>query len=863
MNTTTPHEMEHLLSHGQWLRRLASSLVVADGDAEDLVQETWLAALVRGPGRREESRAWLARVLRNKASTRWRKLDSREHREASTARAESLPSTEELASRADLSRQLVGYVLDLPTDTQRILLARYFEGLSSTDIARRLGQPAATVRSQLKRGLDQLRVRLDAENEGERERWLSALTPLIGTATKWAGLGAVLAASTGLRIAIGVVVALFATGAWWMTREPALPTPPIVVFDDEEPGDLAEVEAPAPIPEPTLTDVTEERVAVQAAPEVEASPIHGQLVHPSLGEAVVWYELGILPSASASVFDMEITATTVIPDPEDMELVRTDASGRFRTEGKYESGDYTIVFMEDWRLSRIPVDLDRIRQPREMQTIEHDALASEPLNIEISTGPVFAIDCPKAIELGAENMVAIYSHIDHFPPGYYRPARLQTDPVPFVRMQTDTVSSYRNQVTNMRLVSADGFWSGSIGMEIPKSIATEHVSFELESRSLVEVALDFGPRKPPFYLEMHYWEGSVDPTAANAPDPDIIELQAKFDGTDLDAAIVKYVPPGLATIGIKANTCEYWYRVVELTPGHNAMKAEVQPDSAATGVIEGRLVYLSETPPVQPVRAIVNAQLNGAPTFQTLELEFVQESNLWVAEFRFTHLPVMAHTIWFDKGGPTTHDPKEFAVEPDRIQIEVNGPPAEFELITDLTTTPLQVRVRDAVTGDKVKEFHVSVIVPGAWVRSRKAESKSGRARMKLLGDLEGGLVSLSAKGYVRRDLNLSEAESSSRGLKLEVELMPGWGGPVYAKHADTEAPLEGVRLLLDGVEVGVTDENGEFDLIVDTRPKRAEFLLDGYEVIRQGGMVDKTGEIISVGPDPIRQYLGVRLREK
>src|SRR5688500_16823602 len=58
--------IEELLQQAPWLRRLAAKLVAGDA-ADDLVQETWLAALMHPPGRGGPVRPWLARVAHNLA----------------------------------------------------------------------------------------------------------------------------------------------------------------------------------------------------------------------------------------------------------------------------------------------------------------------------------------------------------------------------------------------------------------------------------------------------------------------------------------------------------------------------------------------------------------------------------------------------------------------------------------------------------------------------------------------------------------------------------------------------------------------------------------------------------------------------
>ena len=57
--------IEDLLAHAEWLRRLARHLVRGQGDGEDAVQDTWLAALRSPPRRPGPAQPWLAEVLRN------------------------------------------------------------------------------------------------------------------------------------------------------------------------------------------------------------------------------------------------------------------------------------------------------------------------------------------------------------------------------------------------------------------------------------------------------------------------------------------------------------------------------------------------------------------------------------------------------------------------------------------------------------------------------------------------------------------------------------------------------------------------------------------------------------------------------
>jgi RNA polymerase sigma factor (sigma-70 family) len=171
--------LETLLANAGWMRRLARRLARDEGEAEDLVQETWLAALRRGT-EDEPPAGWLARVLRNLASKAERSRRHRRSREALVARPERLASTAELYERARLQRELASAVLELGEPYASTLLLRYFEDLPPRAIARRQGIAVSTVKTRLARGLERLRERLDREHGG-REAWLPVLLPLLHT----------------------------------------------------------------------------------------------------------------------------------------------------------------------------------------------------------------------------------------------------------------------------------------------------------------------------------------------------------------------------------------------------------------------------------------------------------------------------------------------------------------------------------------------------------------------------------------------------------------------------------------------------------------------------------------------------------
>jgi RNA polymerase sigma factor (sigma-70 family) len=224
-----PIRPEDLLAHSAWLRRLAGTLVRGDADADDLVQETWLAAIKSPPLDDRPVRGWLREVARNAWRMRARTEGRRERREAEglAVGEPSTPSADELLTRLAAQRRLSALVTELPEPFRTTVLLRYFEGLSAAEIARRLRAPEGTVRWRLKTGLDRLRSALDRENGGDRARWCLLLGPLadpgggVSTMLKSILSGivksfvkTVLGLSHAAKLLLAAIVAVAGVGGW-------------------------------------------------------------------------------------------------------------------------------------------------------------------------------------------------------------------------------------------------------------------------------------------------------------------------------------------------------------------------------------------------------------------------------------------------------------------------------------------------------------------------------------------------------------------------------------------------------------------------------------------------------------------------
>jgi RNA polymerase sigma-70 factor (ECF subfamily) len=172
---------EQLLQHAGWMKALALKLVADGSRADDAVQQTLLRAMERPRRPPRSLLPWLATVLRNFIRQSHREEHRRRRREAQAARPESISSTpEKVLERVELHAQIVGAVLKLSEPYRSTVLLHFFEEMSLGEIAREQGVPLNTVKTRLRRALDQLRVCLDRLHGGNHRAWCAILLPLLG-----------------------------------------------------------------------------------------------------------------------------------------------------------------------------------------------------------------------------------------------------------------------------------------------------------------------------------------------------------------------------------------------------------------------------------------------------------------------------------------------------------------------------------------------------------------------------------------------------------------------------------------------------------------------------------------------------------
>jgi RNA polymerase sigma-70 factor (ECF subfamily) len=227
--------LDSLLAHADWVRALARTLVFDPTRADDVVQDAWLAALRRPPGRADNLRGWLAAVVRNAARQLGRSEEIRARHEHETAPPSTSASPEELVLAADLHRRLVEHVLELEEPYRSTVLLRFFHGLSPREIARRQACPVATVRTHLRRGCERLREKLRGVDGSCHGAWASLvlLANLRGgdlRAPSPLGLGGWIM-STAAKTSVAAAVIAACALLWWLhvrEVEPVPPEPPVI-----------------------------------------------------------------------------------------------------------------------------------------------------------------------------------------------------------------------------------------------------------------------------------------------------------------------------------------------------------------------------------------------------------------------------------------------------------------------------------------------------------------------------------------------------------------------------------------------------------------------------------------------------------
>lgn len=312
---------EALLTHADFVRAIARSLLADDAAADDVVQDTMIAAMQRPPRVLGGLRGWLSTVARNFARQERRAAVRRTRRERAAAGTTTAPSAAEVHEREALRARVVCAVLALPDPYREVVLLRFYDERSPRAIAAALALPVETVRTRLKRGLERLRadLRTDPRSATGPSGALLALAAPAGLSPATA---TALFAVIGMRgVALAFAAAMLIVGALVWQRGSSAPSP-----QQGGPGPAIADAAREPTP------IERQQVGATTSPaRVLAGRVERPDGRPLLGPALLY----VSPDGPApgGVRPMNLAAATALRRADGASAVRfSEPGGAFRID---------------------------------------------------------------------------------------------------------------------------------------------------------------------------------------------------------------------------------------------------------------------------------------------------------------------------------------------------------------------------------------------------------------------------------------------------------------------------------------------------------------------------------------------------
>lgn len=203
----------------RWLQRFAQRLANDADEAQDLVQETLVEAWRDPPADREAPlRPWLAGVMRNRLRMRVRGQRRREEREKQGPVTDGLLAPDAEHARLEVLQSLLSALRKLPDQDQRIVVRRFFNDESATEIGSALDMQPATVRSRIHRSLKRLRQSLD-RRFGDRSAWCAAVLTLPSGSVATTTTGSKPMMSLTAKILLTATAGTVGVAGWFATQD--------------------------------------------------------------------------------------------------------------------------------------------------------------------------------------------------------------------------------------------------------------------------------------------------------------------------------------------------------------------------------------------------------------------------------------------------------------------------------------------------------------------------------------------------------------------------------------------------------------------------------------------------------------------
>ncbi|MFN2515844.1 MAG: sigma-70 family RNA polymerase sigma factor [Pyrinomonadaceae bacterium] len=137
-------------------------------EAEDVLQEVFLQVWQRARDfdeKRGRPFTWLVTLTRSRAIDRLRQLGARQRLAAGAAEQQTETVSDALSDTIKSGQNAIvrQALAELPEEQRKTLMLAYFEGLTQSEIASKLGAPLGTVKTRMRGGMIKLRALLGTE----------------------------------------------------------------------------------------------------------------------------------------------------------------------------------------------------------------------------------------------------------------------------------------------------------------------------------------------------------------------------------------------------------------------------------------------------------------------------------------------------------------------------------------------------------------------------------------------------------------------------------------------------------------------------------------------------------------------------
>jgi RNA polymerase sigma factor (sigma-70 family) len=325
---------------------VARHLARGRGEAEDLVQATFLAAL-EGAERFEAGRElvpWLLGILAHTARRERERGARREDSALDELAAAASDDPAALAEGVELEAALASALGQVPPTYREVLRSHLAEGQAPEEIARRLGRAPGTVRMQLYRGFRWLRRLLPAGFALGAGAVLAprGLASVRAEILRAAGAPAGIVPSTlgGMLVAkklvLVAVVLVLAVSGWWLARGRERAEPPV---------SLAAVPAPAPLATPVAPELAPIEPAESRVPATDpgaSSAPENDEPYGALSVVLTWWD-----GTPAAGLSLRFYTWAERQPMQAFQLKVTDLEGRARVARIH--GGWAVVEVERMR----------------------------------------------------------------------------------------------------------------------------------------------------------------------------------------------------------------------------------------------------------------------------------------------------------------------------------------------------------------------------------------------------------------------------------------------------------------------------------------------------------------------------------